>query len=71
MDEEWSWRIYCERKEGLIIQLTSYLFTVIHGLLLGALEAVGHIIEWLELSYGVFGDTRNLWLKVLQLWLVG
>lgn len=41
-----------------------------HGLLLGALETVGHIVKRLELGDGILGDASYLRLEVLELWLV-
>lgn len=62
---------FAVRREGLARLKDLYFITVLHGLLLGTLKAVGHIVEGLELGNGIFGNARNLWLEVLQLGLIG
>lgn len=62
---------FAVRREGLARLKDLNFITVLHGLLLGTLKAVGHIVEGLELGNGILGNARNLWLEVLQLGLIG
>jgi len=50
--------------------VTNYKLRFLHGLLLGSLKTVGHIVEGLELRNGILGDASDLRLEVLQLGLI-